>query len=518
MEISFLRIAVSIFSIVVLTWWAWRVVSWVCVRPKKLEKCLREQGLSGNSYRFLFGDMKESSKMTSQAKSKPINFTHDISPRVLPFVHQVVNNYGKNSFMWIGPKPRVNIMNPEQLKDIFSKIYDFQKPNGNPIVKLLATGLADYEGEKWATHRKIINPAFHLEKLKNMSAAFHQSCSDMICKWETLVSKEGSIELDVWPYLQTMSSDVISRTAFGSSYEEGRRIFELQREQARLIMKTIQSVYIPGWRFLPTKLNKRMKEINKEVQASLKGIIDKREKAIKAGEARTDDLLGLLIESNLKEIQEHGDDKNVGMNLKDVIEECKLFYFAGQETTSVLLVWTMVMLSRYPSWQARAREEVLQVFGKNKPEFDGLNQLKVVTMILYEVLRLYPPVILLNRTVHKETKLGELFLPAGVLISLPTILIHHDRELWGDDAKDFKPDRFSEGVSKATRGQVSFFPFGWGPRMCIGQHFSMIEAKMTLSMILQRFSLEPSPSYAHAPFPVITLQPQYGAPIILCKL
>ncbi|KAJ7948837.1 Cytochrome P450, partial [Quillaja saponaria] len=457
------------------------------------------------------------SKMTEQAKVKPMNLAGDILTRVLPFHHQIVKNYGKNSFIWLGPTPTVIIMNAEEIKDIFTKINDLQKPSANPLAKYLVTGLLQQEGEKWAKHRKIINPAFRLEKLKQMLPAFYQCCNQMIDEWKTLVPKEGSCELDVWPYLFNMSGDVISRTAFGSSFKEGRRIFKLQNEQAEHTIKLLFSLYIPGWRFLPTKKNKRMKEIDNEVRVLLKGIIDKRENAIKAGESTKDDLLGLLMESNYGEIQEYGNNKKVGMSVDEIIDECKLFYFAGQETTAALLVWTMILLSTHQKWQEKAREEVLQVFGLNKPDYDGLNRLKIVTMILLEVLRLYPPGYMFHRVVPKETKLGNLVLPAGTMVCLPIILLHHDQELWGEDSKEFKPERFSEGVSKATKGQVSFLPFGGGPRICIGQNFSLMEAKMALTLMLQQFSFQLSPSYSHAPSAVITLQPQFGAHLMLKK-
>ena len=125
-----------------------------------------------------------------------------------------------------------------------------------------------------------------------------------------------------------------------------------------------------------------MKEIAKEVKLALKSIINKRLQAMEAGECSHDDLLGILLESNSKEIKQRGN-KNFGLTIDEVIEECKLFYFAGQETTSNLLVWMMILLSQHQNWQKRAKEEVLQAFGNNKPDLEGLNQLKVVSFSLY---------------------------------------------------------------------------------------------------------------------------------------
>ncbi|CAN8259355.1 unnamed protein product [Cochlearia groenlandica] len=500
-------------SAVVMLMWAWRILKWVWFEPKKLESYLRRQGLAGTPYTPLVGDIKRNVDMLMEARSKPITLTDDITPRLLPLALKMLKSHGRTFFTWFGPIPTITIMDPELIKEVFNKVYDFQKPHTFPLGTLIASGLANYDGDKWSKHRRIINPAFHLDKIKNMVPAFHQSCGEVVDKWEKLVSEKGSsCEVDVWPGLISMTADVISRTAFGSSYKEGQKIFELQAELAELLMQAFLKCLIPGYLYLPTKGNRRMKAAAREIQVILRGIINKRERAREAGEAPSDDLLGILLESNL------GQGQGNGMSIEEVMEECKLFYFAGQETTSVLLVWTMVLLSQHQDWQARARKEVKQVFGDKAPDAEGLNQLKVTTMILYEVLRLYPPITQLTRAINKEMKLGDLTLPGGVQINLPIVLVQHDTELWGNDAAEFKPERFKDGVSKATKGQVSFFPFAWGPRICIGQNFAMLEAKMAMSLILQRFSFELSPTYLHAPYTVITIHPQFGAPLILHKL
>ncbi|KAI3808297.1 hypothetical protein L1987_24246 [Smallanthus sonchifolius] len=225
------------------------------------------------------------------------------------------------------------------------------------------------------------------------------------------------------------------------------------------------------WKYLPTKRNRRIKAIDREVNRSVRSIIDNRLKAMKAGEGNYHDLLVIILESNIKEVEQR-QNKTYGMTINEVIEE-------------------------HQEWQSCVREEVLNIFRDKDINVDGLNHLKVVTMIFYEVLRLYPPVAGVPRRVEKDMTLGGFSLPSRIQIGLPIMLIHYDEQLWGNDAKKFNPGRFSEGISKATKNQVIYFPFGWGPRICIGQNFALLEAKTVLAKILQRFSFEFSPSYVH---------------------
>ncbi|RWR89009.1 cytochrome P450 CYP72A219-like protein [Cinnamomum micranthum f. kanehirae] len=483
--------------------------------PKKFDKELKRAGFKGSPYKFLIGDFKEIGRSLKESWARPMDMNHQIVPRAIPFVHNAVQKHGKTSVLWIGAQPRVIISDVQLLKEVFSnKDGCFQQIQvTNPLLKLLAMGLSVLDGEQWMRHRKIIVPAFYMLKLKGMIPTFSISCHELIRRWEEFTSPQGSFELDVWPEIKNLTGDAISRAAFSSSYEEGKIIFQLQKEQIALMNEAAYSMYVPGFRFIPTKKNKRRMYLNKKMKAILTDLIHRKEEGMKKGELSSDDLLGLLLQS----YREGDSTKSSALTIDEIIEECKLFYIAGAETTSSLITWTLILLAMHPRWQEEAREEVVRICGKNPADYECISRLKIVTMILYEVLRLYPPVPVVHRHTGVQTKVGDLSIPAGVEIILPIILIHHDPLIWGRDAQEFNPNRFSEGISKTF--MELFFPFGTGPRMCPGMNFAMIQAKMVIAMILQKFSFELSPHYIHAPIAfLITLQPQHGANIILRRL
>lgn len=139
-------------------------------------------------------------------------------------------------------------------------------------------------------------------------------------------------------------------------------------------------------------------------------------------------------------------------------------------------------------------------------------------MVLLEALRLYCPVIMLFRKASEDMKLGELMIPKDTLVSIPIAMIHRSKNYWGEDANEFNPWRFSDGISKAAKHPNALLAFSVGPRSCIGQNFAMMESKLVIAMILQRFSFSLSPNYTHAPVDNLTLQPQYGLPVVLRTL
>ncbi|KAL2551801.1 Cytokinin hydroxylase [Forsythia ovata] len=242
-------------------------------------------------------------------------------------------------------------------------------------------------------------------------------------------------------------------------------------------------------------------------------IIQSRKDCIEIGRTSSygNDLLGML----LNEMQKKKTGNGFSINLQLIMDECKTFFFAGHETTALLLTWTVMLLASNPSWQDKVRAEVNQVCNAGSPSIDQLSKLSLLNMVINESLRLYPPATVLPRMAFEDIKLGDLNIPKGLSIWMPVLAIHHSEEIWGKDVNVFNPDRFA---SKSFAPGRHFIPFAAGPRNCIGQSFALMEAKIILAMLISKFSFTISDHYRHAPVIVLTIKPKYGVQICLNPL
>ncbi|KAJ8772721.1 hypothetical protein K2173_027898 [Erythroxylum novogranatense] len=450
--------------------------------PYKIQSHFLKQGVCGPGYRPVFGNTAEIRRLAAEAVSKPMTLDHKILPRAFARYHLWSALHGTTFLYWLGTKPVLVIADPTMIKEVLMNTGgSFEKGCSDPL--------------EWGCHRRICSLALNMDHVKVPKMV--EITSKMLGKLEEKKGSTGrdEVEIDVHKQLHQLSADIISATMFGSSFKEGKRI--LSYKKSLLTMPPLPSTFFLSsassfchYRFLPTATNRERWRIDKDINRSIR-------KVIESNNRREENTRNLLTDE---------------LEIEGIVNECKTFYFAGKETNANVLTWAIVLLSIHQDWQVKAREEVTRVLGdEESPTADTLSELKLIQMILNETLRLYAPVTFFVRKTCKDVQLGGLNIPSGTQLALAIMAINHDVQIWGEDVDEFIPERFSEPRKHLS----AFFPWGLGPRTCVGQNLAMVEVKIALSMIFRRYSFTLSPTYVHAPIMILTVQPQNGAPLIL---
>ncbi|KAD2804337.1 hypothetical protein R6Q59_030139 [Mikania micrantha] len=509
--VSFLGVLIGLICPIVLLFKFFHKFWWV---PSRVKYVMSSQGIQGPPYDFIYGNTKEIYTMIKRSTGSAMDISHSMFPRIQPHIDLWLRLYGKNVVYWKGPQPELVVTEPELLKEIMSvrEISMGKQDMGPTLTKIFGGGLVFSQGDKWAKQRKLATHVFNGERLKNIVPALIESVDMMLKRWKD----EGTEEKEVYQEFRMMTSEVISRIVFGSSYEEGKQIFQKLGELSQSAAKSLYKTRLPGFgKILNIKEDLETNKLVADIRDIIMKMIRNREKMMNSEDedGSMTGYLGILLKAH------HDNDESYKLSIQDVIDECKTFYIAGHGTTSLLLSWVTLLLGIHTEWQEKAREEVQEVFGNQSPSSEGLSRLKIMGMIINETLRLYPPAISITRKVFKETRVGNLVLPPNLNIQIPSLALHQDPRIWGEDAHLFKPERFSEGVANAVNNNPgAFLPFGYGPRNCVGSNFAINEAKITLSMILKRYRFTISPNYVHEPVQHLTLRPKSGVQIMFQAL
>ncbi|XP_073130523.1 cytochrome P450 714C2-like [Henckelia pumila] len=493
-----------------------RLFFWLVIEPRRIREILKRQGIDGPPGRILLGNIPEIKRAREEADKSPVKhpnppLTHDASA-VFSFFDQWRKQYGRLFRFALGNMQVIYVTDPDLVKEVTTCMsLDLGRPayQQKELGPLLGQGVLTSNGTHWARQRKIMAPELYMEKVKGMLDLITQSSIAHVNSWKQKFEGGGKfIDIRVDEDMKKFSGDIISKACFGSSYALGQEIFLKLGDLQNIISTKTLNVGVPGLRYLPTESNRKMWALEKEISSLILKVVRERQDA-----GKEMDLLQILVESAKAS-------ENMSVKELDqfIVDNCRNIYLAGFETSAVAAAWCLMLLGAHPEWQTRAREEVLEVCNGQIPDLQMLRKMKLLNMVIQETMRLYPAAHTIGREALTDMKLGNLFVPKGVNLWTMVVMLHTDPTLWGPDALEFKPQRFENGISGACKNPNSYVPFGFGQRVCIGQHLAMLELKMLFALILSNFSWSLSPEYVHSPALTIIIKPKHGILIRLQKL
>lgn len=359
----------------------------------------------------------------------------------------------------------------------------------NPIV--LGNGLLSSEGDFWLRQRKLAQPAFLRPQIASYLPTFVEHTSRMLSRW-----KPGD-SCDVLPEMMSLTLGIASQTLFGANGEAhaDRVRNALRVTQEEFVVRLGRLIQIPNW--VPTSGNRRMHQAVKDLDSIVYDFI--RQKRQSTGDRN--DLLSRLLHA-----REDGSKK--GMDDKQLRDECLTIFLAGQETTALALAWTWMLLGQNPTVAARVYAEVDEVLAGRDPTAEDLPRLTEIERVLLESMRLYPPAYLVGREPISDVKLAGFHCPRGTTILMPQVVVHRDPRYF-PNPDQFQPDRWKNDLEKQLPN-CAYFPFGAGPRVCIGNTFAMVEMTLVLAMIAQRFEFRLNPDQRIVESLQFTLRPKPG--------
>jgi cytochrome P450 len=437
--------------------------------------------LPGPSGRFLLGSLQDFNRDT------------------LKFLLEQ-RQYGDITQFRFGPFPVIVVNHPDYVHDVLVAQADkyYKATSTKQILgPVVGNGLFTSDGDFWKRQRRLVQPAFHTKRIGAYGKVMVDYAADLANVWQ----KGGVRAID--QDMTNLTMRIIAKTLFDADVtHEAPEVGKAIRDAAALIEESFRQIFtLPVW--LPTPHNRKMRAATDRLDSLIQKFIDDR----RASGEDKGDFLSLLLSA-------HDEDDSV-MTDKQVRDEAMTLFGAGHETTAVTLMWVWYALSQRPEVEAKLHEELERVLAGRLPTLEDLPQLVYTEKIIKEAMRIYPPAWATTREPHSEVKLGGHTLKRGKNVILNIYGIHHDPRFYADPER-FDPERFSPENEKNIP-KYAYIPFGGGPRVCIGNAFSLMESRLLLATLAQRFHLSVAPNFTVVPDRQFTLRPKYGLQMVVTE-
>jgi cytochrome P450 len=419
----------------------------------------------------------------------------------LNYLQSLAREYGDIVFFSIGPQDVFFLNHPDYVKDVLiTHNQSFKK--GRALQKskrLLGEGLLTSEGDFHRRQRRLAQPAFHRQRVASYAHLMTNYAAQTSERWQDGETRDISGEM------MRLTLAIVGRTLFDADVERDATDVG---EALTVIMDLFNMMLMPFAELLeklPLPQNRRFQKAREQLDAIIYRLIEERRRSGKDH----GDLLSMLLFAQDEE------EKSGGMTDEQVRDEALTIFLAGHETTANAMTWTWYLLSQHPEIEARLHEELDAVLGGRLPEFNDVAQLRYTEMVLAESMRMYPPAWAIGRLSLEDYEVGGYRLPPGSLVLLSQYVVHRDARFFHEPER-FDPLRWLPEAREA-RPQYSYFPFGGGPRRCIGEGFAWMEGILLIAALAQHWRLRLVPNHPVKTQPVITLRPKHGMLMTLEK-